>query len=290
MFPNCNPGKVHDVFGEVRGASSLAAHTFKAGASEALSDYPLIRYFLETMSMPRGLIPAEAASFLAVCRVLDLMDTIKKFGVGDRFPRELKQEVARSLRLHVAAYGCDWVKPKHHYMIHMPRQVEEDGVWLDCFVHERKHHIIKEAAAHIKNTIAYEKSVLVPVVNASLHLMERIVKSSLTWPHNICDELRAGLGKPCRLSLRMRFELMNLAKGDLLFVAESACIVSACVAYGFEFGLLVHPMVLLEKSSATTSRWQRLGDLQFLPLTKGVARHATSWFSKHDGTIVALGH
>ena len=112
--------------------------------------------------MPRGLIPAETASFLAVCRVLDLMDTIKKSGVGDRILRELKQEVARNLRLHVAAYGCDWVKPKHHYMIHMPRQVEEDGVWLDCFVHERKHQVIKEAASHIKNTTSYEKNVLVP--------------------------------------------------------------------------------------------------------------------------------
>ena len=88
----------------------------------------------------------------------------------------------------------------------------------------------------------------------------------------------------------MRFEFMNLAKGDLLFVAESACMVSACVAYGLSFGLLVHPMILLERSSATTSRWQRLGDLQFLPLTKGLVRHAASWFSKHDGTIVALGH
>ena len=240
--------------------------------------------------MPRGLIPAETASFLAVCRVLDLMDTIKKFGIGDRILRELKQEVARSLRLHVAAYGCDWVKPKHHYMIHMPRQVEEDGVWLDCFVHERKHQVIKEAASHIKNTTSYEKSVLVPVVNTYLHLMQGIVKSSLTLPRDACDELAACLGQPCRISLRMRFEFMNLAKGDLLFVAESACMVSACVAYGFEFGLLVHPMHLLERSSVTTSRWQRLGDLQFLPLTKGLVRHAASWFSKHDGTIVALGH
>ncbi len=112
-----------------------------------------------------------------------------------------------------------------------------------------------------------------PVVNASLHFMERIAKSSLTLPHNICDELSACLGKPCRLSLRLRFELMSLAKGDLLVMAESACIVSACVAYGLEFELLVHPMVLLEISSATTSRWQRLGDLLFLPLTKGVARN-----------------
>ncbi len=80
--------------------------------------------------MPRGVIPAEAASFLAVCRVLDLMGTIKKSGVGDRILRELKQWVARSLRLHVAAYGRDWVKPKRHYMIHMSRQVEEDGVWF----------------------------------------------------------------------------------------------------------------------------------------------------------------
>ncbi len=131
-------GRVHDVFSEVREASSLAAHSFKAGASEVLSVYPLIRYFLEITIMPRGPNPAETAPFLAVCRVLDLMDTIRNVGVGDRKP---KQEVARSLRLHVAAYGCDWVEPKHHYMIHMPRHVEEDGVWLDCFVHVRKHII-----------------------------------------------------------------------------------------------------------------------------------------------------
>ena len=128
--------------------------------------------------MPRGVIPAETASLLAVCRVLDLMDAIKKSGVGDRLVRELKQEVACSLRLHVAAYGVEWVKPKHHYMIHMPRQVSEDGVWLDCFVHERKHQVIKSAASHIKNTSSYEKSVLLSVVNTRLILMQGSALSS----------------------------------------------------------------------------------------------------------------
>ena len=160
--------------------------------------------------------------------------------------------------------------------------------WI-CLVHERKHQAIKSAASHIKNTSSYEKSVLLSVVNTSLILMQGIVKSSLTEPHDICDELAAGLGEPCRVSMRMRFEFMNMAKGDLLFVAESACIVSACVAYGLNFGLLVHPMELLERSSATTSRWQRLGDLQFLPLTKGLVRHATSWYSKLDRSILARG-
>ena len=119
--------------------------------------------------------------------------------------------------------------------------------------------------------------------------MEGIVTSSLQMPHDICDELAAFLGQPCRISVRMRFEFMNFAQGDMLFVAESACIVSACVAYGSSFGLLVHPMILLERSSATTSRWQRLGDLQFLLLTKGLVRHAASWYSKLDGSILALG-
>jgi hypothetical protein len=289
LFPRSrHHGRLSDIFNESRESASRSAGMFKGGASEVLAVYPLIRYFLEVVIIPQGLLPNEVASFLACCRVLDFMDHVKKNG-GAGAVAELKREVSSCLSLHVVAYGSDYIKPKHHYMMHMTRQVEEDSIWLDCFVHERKHQVIKEAASHLKNTVTYEKSVLVPVVNTTLHLMEDITRTSLTSRTECCDELSASLGQPCRIALQMRFEFVHLAAKDVLFIAGSACIVVVCVAFGDQFGLLVHPFELLDRPSATTSRWKQGGELQLAVLSRGLVRHAAAWFRRADGTVVAVG-
>jgi hypothetical protein len=281
-------GRLSDIFNESRESASRSAGLFKGGASEVLAVYPLIRYFLEVVIIPQGLLPNEVASFLACCRVLDSMDLVKKNG-GAGALAELKREVSSCLSLHVVAYGSAYIRPKHHYMMHMTRQVEEDGIWLDCFVHERKHQVIKEAASHLKNTVIYEKSVLVPVVNTTLHLMEDITRTSLTSRTECCDELSASLGQPCRIALQMRFEFVHLAAKDVLFIAGSACIVVVCVAFGDQFGLLVHPLELLDRPSATTSQWKQGGELQLAVLSRGLVRHAAAWFRRADGIVVAVG-
>jgi hypothetical protein len=281
-------GKLSDIFNESRESAGRSAELFKGGASEVLAVYPLLRYFLEVVIIPGGLLPNEVASFLATCKVLDFMDLVKKGG-GAGALAELKREISSCLSLHVVAYGSAYIRPKHHYMMHMTRQVEEDGIWLDCFVHERKHQVIKEAASHLKNTVTYEMSVLVPVVNTTLHLMETITRTGLTSRSECCDELSASLGQPCQIALQMRFEFVHLAAKDVLFIAGSACIVVVCVAFGDEFGLLVHPLDLLDRPSATTSRWKKTDELQLAVLSRGLVRHAAAWFFRDDGTVVAVG-
>jgi hypothetical protein len=71
LFPKCRPpGRLRDVFSEVRETSSLAAQIFKAGASEILSIYPLIRYFLEVTIMPRGSFQLKRHRFLQYAECL----------------------------------------------------------------------------------------------------------------------------------------------------------------------------------------------------------------------------
>ena len=139
---------IGDVFSDVRETSSLAAKQFKAGASEVLAVYPLVRYFLEFI-VPADCIPAEKAAFLKCCEVVDHMQIAKR----DPRPevlKKIKDLTAVFLRLHVQAHGNQHVRPKHHYMWHMTRQAEEDGFWVDCFVHERKHQLTKDASNHVK--------------------------------------------------------------------------------------------------------------------------------------------
>ena len=43
------------------------------------------------------------------------------------------------------AYGSVHLKPKHHYLHHNAARASEAGILLDCWVHERKHQMLKQA-------------------------------------------------------------------------------------------------------------------------------------------------
>ena len=46
----------------------------------------------------------------------------------------------------------------------MPNQLEEFGVLLNCFVHERKHKMVKRYPDDVKNTISFDETVLSEVI------------------------------------------------------------------------------------------------------------------------------
>ena len=52
----------------------------------------------------------------------------------------------RQLAAHVLAYGYTLFVPKHHYMLHIPRQLAKFTMLITCYVHERKHKILKRWA------------------------------------------------------------------------------------------------------------------------------------------------
>ena len=282
--------KLSDVFSDSRETASKSAEIFKAGASEVLSVYPLLRYFAEVVVARIATCDRAVASFLACCTVLDLASMLKVGGHPDpNLVFDFKNACVRFHEAHVRAYGDTFVKPKHHYLLHCSTQYEEDGRWLDCFVHERKHQVIKTQASDIKNTQIFERSVLMPACNSMLHLMEGMRSSGLIGSSARVPELETTFAGPVFVASRMTFAWMQFSKGDLLLASRSAVTVLGCISFNGGFGLLVEPLCLLDEPSSTTSVWHRSGDMQATALDHHAFRHAKAWFTKADGSLVVLG-
>jgi len=161
-------------FNASRETASLAAGSFKAGASELLCVYPLLRHFAEQIVKPTGKIPQELASFLACCNLVDVMSQAKYRGADVALAQRFDDLAAKFRRLHGLAYQHVHIRPKHHFLQHVATQWHEDGFVLDCFVHERKHQCIKAEANPIKNTTAFERSVLAATLNCMIHQLEEV--------------------------------------------------------------------------------------------------------------------
>jgi hypothetical protein len=275
---------IGEVFSEVRESSSKEAEMFKAGASETLSVYPLVRHFLEKF-VPAHLIAKERLSFLALCDVLDSMQACKAaFDVEQIY--SMKMGVRRFLRLHIDAHGVKYIRPKHHYMFHMFRQPMEDLIWLDCFVHERKHQLTKGLADVIKNTRDFESSVLTAVLNATVENLRDVFASGLLPPTAASHELTVALGVPCQVSHRMKYNFSTYGSGDVLLCGTGAFVVEACVDVGGTMVALARRLILMEQTSPTTSRW-RVAEQNLVEMHSTLCS-VHCWHTTSAGDLVVL--
>ena len=85
-------------------------------------------------------------------------------GVVQRECQQLLNAIELHLRAFTAAYGEAAVHPKHHLMLHLPRQLQRDSRLIDCFVHERKHRVIKAEARNIDGQPHFERTCLARMV------------------------------------------------------------------------------------------------------------------------------
>eukprot|EP00969_Alexandrium_andersonii_P056954 2511570-Alexandrium_andersonii.AAC.1 len=65
-------------------------------------------------------------------------------------------------------------KPKHHYMVHLPRQNDRDQVVLDCWVLERKHQVIKMSCEWVGNTSNFEHSTIARAAQEQCRQMQTL--------------------------------------------------------------------------------------------------------------------
>ena len=90
--------------------------------------------------------------------------------------------MARHYAAHVVAYGYTLFVPKHHFMLHIPRQLARFAFLISCFVHERKHKIAKRWAVPlcISNKRNYDRTVLEECTCAGTHvLVERAIAEAV---------------------------------------------------------------------------------------------------------------
>ncbi|CAE7247445.1 unnamed protein product [Symbiodinium sp. CCMP2592] len=125
------------------------SETLKCGASEALNFMQLLRlYVLVFVIDALQAINAKPSAFT---------------------PLELQQLIKRHLDLAKSRYGDEWWVPKCHLAGHLALQLAKHQVLLSCFVHERKHKIIKKISNEILDTSrTFERSILQDVLHGHM--------------------------------------------------------------------------------------------------------------------------
>ena len=64
------------------------------------------------------------------------MDLLVEGSTGCISPAMLADAMAKHYAAHVIAYGCTIFVPKHHFMLHIPKQLERFKFLVACWVTE----------------------------------------------------------------------------------------------------------------------------------------------------------
>jgi len=201
----------------------------KGDASELLGLYALMRHFVELrfQDLPHEL-DAQRASFIACCDVVDVILEMKN-GLED--PRSengrtrLENAIFTHLRLHIAAYGTQHIKPKHHLNHALAKQFYLKGVF-DAFVGERLHLRVKDISERHRNLPHFEAGVLGRVMKQQIGALrdERCLRSSLRG-HVVKSSIERW-----PLATSLQCASLTVHVGDFVCYQLSAGVVSACVA------------------------------------------------------------
>ena len=155
---NCNPCKLFDAKAVT---SSKKAGTFKCSASEMLSIYKLMQYFLQVMFVAHNVMVEQCACFIAWANLLDFLVSIPH--LQQPSPRELVSLVEQALQSTVAAGFADGMKPKQHWALHLPDCLRRWSQLPSCFALERKHQQPRKFGSVHCKLQTYEKGLLTAV-------------------------------------------------------------------------------------------------------------------------------
>ena len=102
-------------------------------ASEFLSVAPVLALYLRRVVKPLGICAAEIESMLALCDVVELLLLAMR---GLCKPAMLKAGIIKHLELSKVAYSDKLWRPKTHFAMHLPAQLERHGFLPCCFVQD----------------------------------------------------------------------------------------------------------------------------------------------------------
>jgi hypothetical protein len=157
-----------------RGMSKLCKHfmqerfkkkCLKLFASESLVVLMLLLDFAHVIVAPLDLLQNEIYSFSLLYKILHIL----KMGSGAvLYIGRLKVYIEKHQSAFIKCYdnldALDNVKPKAHYLFHLPEVVQRVGRSLNCFAVERKHSQVKARAEFIFRN--FEFTLAVDYVNS----------------------------------------------------------------------------------------------------------------------------
>ena len=225
-----------------------ATDHIKAGAAEVMYDYPLFRWFV--ISHYGGDAPeAHVQAFLRLCDICDVFRSMKH-GADKGIAARLPSLVSAYLPLFVEACGYLALRFKHHQLVHLHEQIEEDVMAADCWVLERRHIEAKQAMAHSRTLRNIERTALSRCLNGQLRKLESPGwKSCLTGATRPFPELAAQLqAANVEISRSMNWRGAQMGCGTVVFLdSDRSLVVVACLAIDDTWALLARQSVSQSK-------------------------------------------
>ena len=157
--------KVHQLFTNKRVESHKKARKLKAQASDILSLYKMIAFYLQTVCMKAGLCIKQCHAYLCMCTVLDLLQSVPH---GVVTAKMITASVEAALETMRAAGWQSEMVPKHHWMLHYGDALRKLQMLPACWSMERKHKLLRRFADPIQNTSKYELSMYHEVLTQEL--------------------------------------------------------------------------------------------------------------------------
>ena len=238
----------------------------KCTASELLGMYGMLRCFIETEIAEDPSVMEERRSFMACCDVVDLILEAKRHGNAATLAPQVQQAMQRFLQLHVAAYGKELLKPKHHWGFDVCEQLARDNRVLDAFSLERLHLRSKKLANNAKNTSRFEATVLGGLIQFQLNsLQANSLDGGLEGMHRPLAELPNTM-----VANRMQWFGVSAARNDVVFDGSRMGVVVTCARHAQEQPYVIVDLYVHDaRVSDHCSRWRAMG------CSAGAARYAT---------------
>ena len=129
------------LFEHKKTVAHLKNRNFGCSASDFLTLLPVLVCYIARVSAIRDTgMAAYIDSMLAVLSVAEVLQAVKRRMAT---PQQLKDRILEHMRLFLAAYGAEAIRPKHHFALHLPQMFERIGTLLGTLTNERRHRVVK---------------------------------------------------------------------------------------------------------------------------------------------------
>jgi hypothetical protein len=265
------PCRVYDAINEYREEHS--DEMLKAGASELMSAYPLIRAFA-VLAYGAAAQEPFVASFLLLCLICDevrMLVAMPDSTCVEDAARRLEELITKYLDAFVNAYGKSKCRFKHHQLLHLPEMIRRLKRMISCWVTERKHISMKLALQYCNRHKCATSHGMAKMLNVQVAALEkpgwmnRLGDSSKPYPE-LAFCLKA---THVAISSNMRWLGCTVKAKDVVFINRERTqlvVVVACLGIDKSFALLARSCVCTS-CMGTASSWDADPDFSLLHLS-----------------------
>ena len=269
-----NASALTALFTAKRKKSNKEAGAFKCFASEGLSLYSLLGLYIQECILPSGKATAACVAYLSLCNLLDLLSAVVLGGID---PNDVDVAAYQFLLRCREAGWAHKLHGKFHWILHFGDHMRKHGGLLSCWVHERRHKLVKRYSQDVYRLADFEKIVLSEMACHDLMILRNLVYRSgcaLLNPKaatkKVIDLVQSALAvsfDSCLTSLTVTLESSaTCSKGDIcLFTNQQAgeiwlhCDVDGCLWSLVQFFVKVD-----YNAESFKATWQRQGQLCFV--------------------------